>query len=152
MYEADWNCFQLTLDTCLPDSLSISSTDDVSEATQVITEAIQMAQDDAIPILTAKTSRPYSISQTTLSLIKEVRATRSWICHMPTPVTQAPLSLSQGVVLQTRCHFGQPGGPELHHNEHLTRRQSASKPTPEANKTTTIEQDRPSISNQESQP
>jgi hypothetical protein len=73
---ADWDRFQLTLDTCLPDSLSISSTDDIPKAAQVITEAIQIAQDDAIPILTAKTSRPYSISQTTLSLIKKRRATR----------------------------------------------------------------------------
>ncbi|CAG0902062.1 unnamed protein product [Darwinula stevensoni] len=100
---ADWTRFQLTLDTCLPDTLSILSTDNILSATQLITEAIQIAQDDSIPPLTTKTSRPYLLSPTTLSLIKKRRATRRKFHLTKAPcLKRAILDLNREISLQLK--------------------------------------------------
>jgi hypothetical protein len=72
---ADWHCFRDTVETLLPDSLPLEDIPQLEEAVTLITEVIQIAQEIAVP-KTKPSHKPYSLSDETLSKIKERRKLR----------------------------------------------------------------------------
>ena len=68
--------FQKALDTSLPESLPINNTHNIDTAIHLLTEALLIAQQEAIPAYPTPPTRPYSISLATLLAIQILRALR----------------------------------------------------------------------------